>query len=148
MELRRLGIGDGTVWRDAVAGLVPADDRSGELLSLEEAEASLADARCYLLVASSQAEAVGLLSGFRFPDVECGGAMVYLYDIEVAESHRRQGIGRALVRELIELCDADDVDLIWAGTDIGNDAARRTFESTGATLEGSSYAEYEWDLES
>lgn len=147
MLVRRLDPGDGLVWRDAVASLVPNEDRDGELLSLEEAEASLADRRCYLLIASEESQTVGLLSAFRFPDVECGGCLVYLYDIEVASSRRRQGIGNALVSNLIALCDEDEVDLIWAGTDTSNTAARRTFESTGAKLEGTSYAEYEWDLE-
>ncbi len=133
------------MWRNAVAALVPEADRSGELLDLEEAEASLADDRCYLLVGTRGDEPTGILSAFRFPDVECGGYRVYLYSIEVHPSHRRQGIGAALVSHLIDLCDGDAVDLIWAGTDVTNTAARRTFEATGATLEGESYAEYEWD---
>jgi hypothetical protein len=36
---------------------------------------------------------------------------------------------------------------LWAGTEIGNAPARRTFEATDAALEGESYAEYEWELE-
>ncbi|MCA9300026.1 MAG: GNAT family N-acetyltransferase, partial [Phycisphaerales bacterium] len=116
-------------------------------LSLEQAEASLADERCYLLVAKVGDEPEGLLSAFRFPDVECGGARVYPYNIEVRPSSRRQGIGATLVSHLIALCDDDDVDLIWAGTDVANTAARRTFEATGGALEGESYAEYEWDRE-
>lgn len=145
MTIRRLTRGDGALWRKAVAALVPEADRSGELLDVEAAEASLADDRCYLLVATLGDDLAGLLSAFRFPDVECGGHRVYLYSIEVHPSHRRRGIGAALVSHLIDQCDGDDVDLIWAGTDVTNTAARRTFEATGAALEGESYAEYEWD---
>jgi len=147
VKVERLAPGAGGVWREAVDRLVPAEDRSGELLSEAEAESSLEDDRCYLLVASVDGEVVGLLSGFRFPDVECGGTLVYLYDIEVSERSRCQGIGKALVRHLLSICEADDVDLVWAGTETSNRAARQTFESTGARLEGESYAEYEWDLE-
>ena len=145
--IRRLTFGDGALWRRAVEELVPASDRSGELLSIEQAEASLADDGCYLLVATRGEELAGVLSAFRFPDVECGGARAYLYNIEVRPSHRRRGIGAALVSHLISLCDADGVDLIWAGTEVANIAARRTFEATGGALEGESYAEYEWDRE-
>ena len=147
MEIRRLGSGGEETWRNAVAELVPDEDRSNELLSIEEAEACLADTRCYLLVAETGKELVGILSAYRLPDVECGGSLVYLYDVEVSVDYRRQGIGKSLIQRLIALCDEDDVDLIWGGTDVSNRAARRAFESTGAKLKGSSYAEYEWDLE-
>jgi ribosomal protein S18 acetylase RimI-like enzyme len=79
--------------------------------------------------------------------VEAGGSLVYLYDIEVAAAHRRRGAGRALVQALVKSCSADGVKRIWAGTEIGNAPARRTFEATDAALEGESYAEYEWELE-
>ncbi|GAB5452932.1 MAG: hypothetical protein Hals2KO_32600 [Halioglobus sp.] len=90
---------------------------------------------------------LGLLSGYRLPDVECGGSLVYLYDIEVSADHRRKGIGKSLIQHLVTLCDQDEIDVIWAGTEASNSAARQTFESTGARLEGDSYVEYEWQLE-
>ena len=147
MNVGRLVPGEGEMWRNAVSKLVPGEDRSNELLSSAEAEAALADTRCYLLVTEIGGELVGLLSAYRLPDVECGGSLVYLYDIEVSADYRRQGIGKLMIQRLIALCEEDDVDLIWAGTEVSNEAARRAFESTGAKLEGSSYAEYEWDLE-
>ena len=143
----RLTSGQGQKWRQAVELLVPYDDREGELLSPEDAELFLADDRCYLLLAKEDGNAIGLLSAFKFPDVECGGYIVYLYDIEVKEDHRRRGIGKSLIKTLLALCEADEVDLIWAGTESANRAARRTFESTGAELESESYAEYAWELE-
>jgi len=74
--------------------------------------------------------------------------MVYLYDIEVALPHRQKGIASALVRRLLEDCDADGADWVWAGTEATNKAARKTFETTKAVLVGDAYVEYEWDLES
>jgi ribosomal protein S18 acetylase RimI-like enzyme len=68
--------------------------------------------------------------------VEAGGSLVYLYDIEVAAAHRREGAGRALVQALVKICSADGVKRIWAGTEIENAAARRTFEATDAELDG------------
>jgi ribosomal protein S18 acetylase RimI-like enzyme len=90
---------------------------------------------------------LGLLSGYRFPDVVAGGDIVYLYDIEVLPEHRRRGFGAELIRSLVKCCEAENVKLIWAGTDTDNAAARRAFEVTGAEFEGSSYTEYEWDLD-
>ena len=136
------------MWRDAIELLVPELDREGELITVEEAEQSLSDDRCYLLIAKIEEKIVGVLSGFRFPNVECGGTIVYLYDIEVSNKHRRQGVGKLLVQELLTLCEADGVSLVWAGTEAKNKAARGTFKSTGALLDSDSYTEYEWELES
>ena len=109
LKVSRLGPGAGEKWRTAVDALVPPEDRSDELISVAEAEYSLADARCYLLVAEVEEEVKGLLSAFRLPDVEAGGTLVYLYDIEVAVQSRQQGIGKQMVEHLIELCGKDDV---------------------------------------
>jgi len=147
MEIRRARTGAEAVWAEAVALLVSEDDRGGRLASPEELAATLADERCYLFLALVADEAVGLLSAFRFPDPAAGGELVYLYDLEVEESHRRRGIGSGLVEALVEACEDDDVGLVWAGTDRDNVGARRTFESTGAELEGDRYVEYEWDLD-
>lgn len=126
---------------------MPAENRDNQIIPTNDAELALADLRCYMIVAEENSTITGLLSAYRFPDLEAGGQLVYLYDIEVAASRRRQGIGRTLVQELLRCCDADDVDLIWAGTEATNSAARILFDKTGASLQGESYAEYEWNLE-
>jgi GNAT superfamily N-acetyltransferase len=92
-------------------------------------------------------EPVGLLGAYRFPDLAAGGTHVYLYDVEVREASRRRGVGASLLSALVQHCRADGVRRIWAGTHRGNAAARRAFESTGATLEGDAYVEFEWELE-
>ncbi|MCC2672622.1 MAG: family N-acetyltransferase [Armatimonadetes bacterium] len=144
--IHRLQPGEERLWSRAVATVLADEGAETALASEAELSAALADARCYLFVAESGAEPVGLLSAYRFPDVVSGGTLVYLYDIEVQLEHRGQGVGKALIRALMEYCRQDDVKLVWAGTDVANTAARRAFAGTGATLEGESYAEYEWEL--
>jgi ribosomal protein S18 acetylase RimI-like enzyme len=92
-------------------------------------------------------EPIGLLSAYEFSDAVGGGHLVYLYDIEVDLKHRRHGAGRALVEALLEACETRNVRTMWPGTGRDNVAARRTFESAQAELEGDAYVEYEWDLE-
>lgn len=147
MEVRRAEPGDEALWARAVASLVPPEDREDRLATTAEVATALRDPRCYLYLAFLADEPVGLLNAYRFPDVEAGGQIVYLYDIEVARDHRRVGAGAALVAALVRSCEEDGVRRVWAGTEVGNTAARRTFEATGAELEGDGYAEYEWDLE-
>jgi len=147
MKVRRARPGDEELWARTVSAIVPAEDRDGSLASAAQLADALADSRCYLFLAFEEDSAIGLLSAYRFPDVEAGGSLVYLYDIEVAAAHRQKGAGRALVQALVKSCSADGVKRIWAGTETENAPARRTFETTDAELEGESYAEYEWELE-
>lgn len=109
--------------------------------------AALADPRCQLFLALEGATPVGLLSAYVFPDVVSGGQLAYLYDIEVMPSSRRGRVGTALVEALLAGCEAAGVKLVWAGTDAENEAARRTFEGTGAEAEGGRYVEYEWEID-
>lgn len=146
MKISRLKSGEASVWLKAVARIIFDEHRDGRLASEDETARSLADPRCYLLVALRETDTIGLLSAYRFPDVVAGGELVYLYDIEVLAEERRGGVGAELIRSLVECCRTENVKLIWAGTDVDNAAARRTFEMTGGELEGESYAEYEWDL--
>lgn len=147
MTIRRVGKGDEKTWLTAVQQLISVEDREGELISEAELSKALNDSRCYLYLAFMDSSIAGLANAYRLPNVEAGGEMVYLYDIEVAQSFRKKGIGSALIKQLITDCQEDDVDFIWAGTERKNLAARKTFEATGANLEGDAYVEYEWDLE-
>lgn len=143
----RLKPGDGTLWCKAVELIIASEDRDHELISEAEAERALQDDRCYMLICQHNGQIQGLLSAYRFPDLEAGGLLVYLYDIEVAADQRRAGIGSQLIRLLRQMCDRDDVDLIWAGTEHSNTPARGLFGRTGAALAGDGYCEYEWLLE-
>ena len=127
--------------------LFSSDDREGNLVSLQESADALSDPRCYVLVGTVEGAHIGLLTAYKFPDLEAGGQLVYLYDIEVLASHRRNGLGALLLTALVVLCEAEGVKLIWAGTEATNTPARLAFEATEAELEGESYVEYEWDLE-
>ena len=126
--------------------LLSGGDRDDSLIALEDARDALSDQRCYLVIAEDDSGVVGLLSAYRFPNVICGGDIVYLYDIEVQEHVRNQGFGRALINELLRHCKLDGAKMVWAGTDAANITARKVFERTGASVAGDSYVEYEWKL--
>ena len=145
--VRRASPADAELWRAAARSILSAEDRDGRLATPADVAGALADERCYLFLASEGETPIGLLSAYRFPDAAAGGQLVYLYDIEVLAEHRRQGVGAGLVEALVAACREDGVRLVWAGTDVANVSARRTFERTGAALEGESYVEYEWELD-
>ena len=63
-----------------------------------------------------------------------GTSMLYLHNLEVAESCRRQGIGRGLLRSFMEAGLQLGADKMFLITGEGNVAARRLYESMGAGL--------------
>ena len=146
-EIRRATPGDERLWRSAVSSILSDGQTDGAIVAEGEVAEALADPRCHLFLALEQERPVGLLSAYTFPDVVSGGQIAYLYDIEVLHSSRRAQVGTSLVKALLASCSANRVKLVWAGTDHGNQAARRTFERTGAEAEGDRYVEYEWELD-
>ena len=56
---------------------------------------------------------------------------MFLYEIEVAEGYRQQGIGKALIEKLIKICLEKGMVGMFVGTSKDNSSARRLYESTG-----------------
>jgi len=57
---------------------------------------------------------------------------MFFYEIGVAESHRRRGIGKRMIGELKAICRKADVMKMWVPTGRSNEAATRLYASTGA----------------
>jgi ribosomal protein S18 acetylase RimI-like enzyme len=70
---------------------------------------------------------------------------MFLNELAVAEQHRRQGIGKALVVALRDLARARGCSAMWVLTDHDNRAANRTYQSTNPSI-GTSHVMYDWPL--
>jgi ribosomal protein S18 acetylase RimI-like enzyme len=90
----------------------------------------LADEQHHLLAAFDAGEPVGFVSGVETTHPDKGTEM-FLYELAVLESHRRRGIGRALVDALAELARERGCYGMWVLTDHDNDAALPTYGSAG-----------------
>ncbi|MDQ0930673.1 GNAT family N-acetyltransferase [Streptomyces turgidiscabies] len=103
----------------------------------EWAERFLTSAGHHLYLAYEPGEdaPVGFVSGIEtiHPDK---GAEMLLYELGVAESYRRRGIGRALVRRLAELSREVDCHGMWVLVDTDNDVALATYRSAGGKGDG------------
>jgi len=86
----------------------------------------------HLLIAYDGPTPIGFVSGIEtvHPDK---GAEMFLYELGVAESHRRRGVGRALVERLAGIARSLDCYGMWVATDDSNTAALATYETAGAT---------------
>lgn len=78
---------------------------------------------------------VGFVSGVEtiHPDK---GTEMFLYELAVAESHRRRGIGRALVARLAALGRERGCYGMWVLVDTGNDVALAAYRSAGGKGDG------------
>jgi ribosomal protein S18 acetylase RimI-like enzyme len=85
----------------------------------------------HLLLAVEDGAAVGFVSGVETTHPDKGTEM-FLYELSVAESHRRRGIGTALVDALAEVARDRGCYGMWVGTESDNDAALATYRAAGA----------------
>jgi ribosomal protein S18 acetylase RimI-like enzyme len=85
-----------------------------------------------LIVAEQDGVPVGFLLAYLLDRVDRDQKMVCLYEIDVAESYRQRGIGRAMIETLKSLCKHENAMEAWVITDRSNLAAVRLYQSTGA----------------
>ncbi len=105
------------------------------------AQAFLAAPGHHLLVATVEGRPVGFVSGveMRHPDK---GAELFVYELGVDETHRRQGVATALLEALTELAVRVGARALWTVTEADNEAAARSYARTGADREET--AVYSW----
>ena len=95
----------------------------------------LADPRHHLAVAIDGTTVVGMASAVHYvhPDKP---TELWVNEVAVAESHWRRGIGRDLMRALLERGRELGCGQAWVATDEANLAARRLYSSVGGVPEG------------
>lgn len=126
MDIRRLTTGD-----EQAACEIASIFRSSQV-STDYMAALLADDRNHLIGVFSDQRLVGYALGYQLQRIDGRGPMMLLYEIEVAEDHRRRGIGRALVEELKRACRDRQFAKMFVFTEESNGAARALYASTGA----------------
>ena len=133
MNILRLTSNDAQKAKDAVRSLKSdRAGRTGASASLEHLESALGRDDLYLIAAFDDATPAGFLLAYRLPRVDRDREMVLLYDVEVAPSQRRKGIGTALIEKLKEEVRDQDLMKMWVITERSNAAAVHLYESTGA----------------
>lgn len=107
---------------DAYQGAVPDD---GYLLNL------LAKPHFIVVVAMTDDEVVGGLAAYELDKFEQDRREIYIYDLAVAEAHRRLGVATKLIRELQRIARQRKAYVIYVQADRGDEPAIRLYESLG-----------------
>jgi aminoglycoside 3-N-acetyltransferase I len=83
------------------------------------------------LVASSQGAVVGGLAAYELEKFEQDRREIYIYDLAVAEAHRRRGVATALIHALKRLARERNAYVIFVQADREDTVAIRLYESLG-----------------
>lgn len=86
----------------------------------------------FVAIAALEGEfVVGGLAGYVLPKFEQPRAEFYIYDLAVAESHRRRGVATAMIEELKRLAAARGICAIYVQADHGDDPAIALYSKLG-----------------
>jgi aminoglycoside 3-N-acetyltransferase I len=124
IAIRLLAPGDESIVRK-----LAADDGAGD------PEALLADPRTLMLVAFDGEHPVGFVLAHELPRRHGERAKLFVYEVEVAESHRRRGIASALLARLGELARERGIRTGFVLTDPGNGPANALYRNAGGATE-------------
>lgn len=119
-EITRLTVENAQALTDAAAEVLDGPVRPDSLTQF------LNDPRHFMFLAMEGEVCVGMASGFEYyhPDKL---PQIFLNEIGVAESHQNQGIGRALVAQVLAEADVRGADYVWLGTEVDNLPANACF---------------------
>ncbi|MEZ5593637.1 MAG: AAC(3)-I family aminoglycoside N-acetyltransferase [Gammaproteobacteria bacterium] len=83
------------------------------------------------VAALSEAKVIGGLAAYALPKFEQARSEIYIYDLAVLESHRRQGIATAMIQELKKLAKSIGAYVIFVQADHGDDPAINLYTKLG-----------------
>ncbi|UCH33793.1 MAG: GNAT family N-acetyltransferase [Armatimonadota bacterium] len=125
VEMCRLMSGDEKTACDIVKMFKSREVEMGHMAAF------LAEERNYLIAAHLDQQPVGFALAYELPRVDGPKPMMLFYEIEVAEAHRRRGIGKALVEHLKRICEERGCAKMFVVTSESNVAAMALYVSTG-----------------
>jgi aminoglycoside 3-N-acetyltransferase I len=74
---------------------------------------------------------VGGITAYELKKFEQQRSEIYIYDLAVAETHRRRGIATALINELKKIAVARGAYVIYVQADIGDESAIELYTKLG-----------------
>jgi aminoglycoside 3-N-acetyltransferase I len=83
------------------------------------------------LVALDGDQVIGGIAAYQLEKFERARSEIYIYDLAVRETHRRQGVATALIRALQRIAAARGAYVIFVQADPGDDPAIRLYQSLG-----------------
>ncbi len=136
MTIRRLGPGDEAIVVQ-LGGERP--------LTHAQAAGLVADERTVYLVAFDNEQPVGYVFAHQLPCRDGDPSQLFVYDLEVSESHRRREIATALTRELERISREHGIQTGFVLTNASNDHAMSFYRSLGGVRSNEDDAMWAFD---
>ena len=95
----------------------------------------LAKPHLIALVATDGSDVIGGLVAYELDKFEQARREVYIYDLAVAEAHRRRGVATALIRRLQAIAADRGAWVVFVQADYGDDPAIALYEKLGVREE-------------
>lgn len=133
--IERLRSGDIARFRamNALFGAVFEDPESYGAAPPSDAyvEALLSNETVFPLVAIERGEIVGALVAYELVKFEQARSEIYIYDLAVSETHRRQGVATGLIQRLRQIATERGAWVLYVQADYGDDPAIALYTKLG-----------------
>ena len=90
----------------------------------------------FALIAKIGNKVVGGLTVYVLDQYYSKKPLAYIYDVAIATEHQRQGIGKALIKHLVEFCKEKGFEEAYVQADRVDDHAIEFYRSTRISGEG------------
>ena len=123
-----------------------ADDVFDNPVDESYAREFLADPRHHIVVALSEGVVIGFASAVHYihPDKP---TELWINEVGVAPAHQNKGIGKAIMKELLQLGRQLGCANAWVLTDRSNEAANRLYQSTDGQVADGDTVMYEFKFD-
>ena len=78
---------------------------------------------------------MGVVVAYRLDRIDHATGQLFVYDVEVTESHRRRGVGRAPMRHVRDVVEQKQLKEAFVLTEHDNPAAIALYSSPGAVAD-------------
>lgn len=93
--------------------------------------AQLTNPSIFVLVAEVGGAIIGGLVAYELPKLEQARSEIYIYDLAIAESHRRKGAATTLIAELQRIARERGARVIYVQADYGDEPAIALYSKLG-----------------
>jgi aminoglycoside 6'-N-acetyltransferase I len=139
VEIRLLGSGDAYVLERVATGVFDNE------VDARWTREFFADSRHHIVVALDASLVVGMVSAVHYvhPDK---APQLFINEVGVAGSHRRQGLGREMLAKMLEHGRSLGCTEAWLGTEDDNAAARGLYEAADGVDKGEPFILYTFNF--
>ncbi len=142
IQVRRLGAGDAETFQQLVLLFCTVFEMPDEHVDRGRLQSLLADPHFVVYAAFDGDEMCGGLTGYIMLMYYHAESELYLYDMAVATSHQRQGIGRLLIEEMKRFCTAGNIGVMFVEAHADDLHAVEFYRSTGGAAEQAVHFNY------